>query len=442
MFKRFGWLCCFLLAPQLLFAQAGVANPVGLAGDWSITTDFYGNPLHQRLTLTVEGGKLAGDLDGDKLEGTLNGKAVHFIAKGESAGDQAEYTGSWDGDTLTGSAVLTDGDDGSKTTTSFTARRLPQRPPGPPRRHEFTPTSYSRQFTSAAPPVLTLWPGDTLHTTTIDAAGVDAAGVTRSLGGNPQTGPFFVETALPGDVLVVHLDRLRLNRDDAISTDRLVPRALSPQLAVKMKDGGKTVRWRLDRERGVATPAQPTEHLKQYTVPLRPMLGCIGLAPGFAAAPVPSGDSGRIGGNMDWNEVAEGATVYLPVQQPGALLYFGDGHAVQGDGELNGDALETSLEVELTVDVLPRKRILTPRVESATHRMTVGLAGSLDDALRTATAGLAQWLEQDYALTPSELAQVLGTGVEYSVNEIADRNVGLVAKIRKERLATLAPAKQ
>ncbi len=99
---------------------------------------------------------------------------------------------------------------------------------------------------------------------------------------------------------------------------------------------------------------------------------------------------------MDFNEIVEGATVYLPVAQPGALLYVGDGHAAQGDGELNGNALETSMDVEFTVDVIASKPLMTPRVESATHLMTVGLGGTLEDALRAATAGLGQWLEQDY----------------------------------------------
>jgi amidase len=438
MLKRLGWLLFLaFLAPSLLFAQGNIA------GDWLVMTDLHGLQLPQRLELTTAdgaAGKLAGELGGDKLEGTLSGKAVHFIAKGES-GDTAEYTGTLDGDTMSGQAVLVDGDDKSRTTAGFTARRLPQRPPGPPQRLDFTPTVYYRQFSAANQPVLRIWPGDTIHTTTVDAGGNDAGGVQRVFGGNPQTGPFYVETALPGDVLAVHIDRLRLNRDYAISTNGIVGRAMTPQVAVKMKDAGKTVRWHLDRERGVATPENPTDHLKQYTVPLRPMLGCVGVAPGFAAAPPPTGDSGRFGGNMDFNEIVEGATVYLPVSQPGALLYVGDAHAAQGDGELTGDALETSMEVEITVKLLVKKSISTPRVESPTHLMAVGLAGSLDDALRAATAGLSQWLEQDYKLTPPEIAQVLGTAVEYSVNEVADRNVGIVAKIRKERLATLGATK-
>jgi amidase len=103
----------------------------------------------------------------------------------------------------------------------------------------------------------------------------------------------------------------------------------------------------------------------------------------------------------------EGATVYLPVNVPGAFLYVGDGHAAQGDGELNGNALETSMDVEFTVDVVSGKSIRGPRVESATHIMAMGLDGSLDDAFRSATANMAQWLTDDYKLTPSEVAQVL-----------------------------------
>jgi len=172
------------------------------------------------------------------------------------------------------------------------------------------------------------------------------------------------------------------------------------------------------------------------------MLGCVAVAPNVAQAAPGSGDSGRYGGNMDFNEIVEGATVYLPVSVPGALLYVGDGHALQGDGELNGNALETSMDVEFTVDVIPGKRVPGPRVESATHLMAMGLAGSLDDAFRGATSNMAQWLTEEYKLTPSEVAQVLGTSAEYKVSEVADRNAGMVLKINKERLKPLASAEK
>ena len=139
---------------------------------------------------------------------------------------------------------------------------------------------------------------------------------------------------------------------------------------------------------------------------------------------------------MDFNEITEGATVYLPVSNPGALLYLGDAHAAQGDGELNGNALETSMDVEFTVDVLPNKWLRAPRVETSTSIIAMGL-GSLDEAFREATSNMAQWLADDYQLTPIEVAEFLGTAAHYSVSEAADRNAGMVLRIEKARLDTL-----
>jgi acetamidase/formamidase len=338
-------------------------------------------------------------------------------------------------DTIAGTFVFTQG--GQATTHKFTAKPVPQRRAGPAKRHEFTPTTFYRQFSATNKPVLTIWPGDTVHTLTVDAAGRDEKGTKRVLGGNPQTGPFYIETAAPGDTLVIHLTRVRLNRDWAISDDGIVERGLSSDLAVKSKDLFKDVRWHLDIQRGVATPEKPAEHLTHYSAPLRPMMGCIGTAPSPSQAAPGTGDSGRYGGNMDFNEIVEGATVFLPVNVPGALLYLGDGHAIQGDGELNGNALETSMDVEFSVDVIPGKRLGSPRVESASHIMAMGLGGSLDDAFRAATNNMAQWLVDLYQLTPSEVAQVLGTASEFKVSEVADRNAGIVLKINKERLQGL-----
>jgi acetamidase/formamidase len=296
---------------------------------------------------------------------------------------------------------------------------------------------FYREFSPFNKPVLTIAPGDTVHTTTVDAGGTDADGVRRSRGGNPETGPFYVESALPGDTLVVHLVHLRLNRDYAGSNDDIVNSAMEGELAIKMKGTGKGVRWHLDPAKGVATPENPSEHLKHYTVPLKPMLGCVATATGPGGAPPPTGDSGNWGGNMDFNEIVEGSTIYLPVANPGALLYVGDGHAAQGDGELNGNALETSMDVEFTVDVIPGTRLRARRVETSSHVISMGYAGSLDDALRWATTDMARWLEEKYKLTPSEIGQVLGTAAEYKVSEVADRNSGVVLKINKDRLRGL-----
>src|SRR5580692_3461795 len=442
-------LFVLLLVPGVLAAQTtqppgaqgqASGSNTSIAGRWVVTSDFYGTPLIFSLELKQDGDKLTGNFDGDKLEGTIQGASIHFLAKDEQNGTE-ECTAKLQDDTISGTLVFANRDDPEPPATHpFTAQTVPSRPAGPAQRHEFTPTVFYRQFSAANKPVLTVAPGDTIHTTTVDAGGKDEKGVTRVVGGNPETGPFYVETAAPGDTLVVHLTRLRLNRNFAESDDFVVGRALDTGLAVKMKDMGKTIRWHLDTQRGVATPEKPSEHLKQYTVPLRPMLGCVAVAPGSAQAAPGTGDSGRWGGNMDFNEIVEGATIYLPVSVPGALLYVGDGHAAQGDGELNGNALETSMDVEFTVDVIPAKSVRGPRVESATHIMAMGLSGSLDDAMREATANMAQWLTDEYKLTPSEVAQVLGTSAEYKVSEVADRNAGMVLKISKERLLPLALA--
>ena len=415
------------------------AKPV--TGRWVVSADFYGTPLSFPMELKQEGEKLTGKFWGDNLEGTFQASSVHFVAKNEQGGT-AECKATLQGDTISGTLVFTNppGDPEPPSTHQFTAKAIPARRAGPPQRHEFTPTVFYRQFSAANQPVLTVAPGDTIHTTTVDAGGADEKGVTRVLGGNPETGPFYVETAAPGDTLAVHFTRIRLNRDWAGSDDGVVDRGLDSDLAVKMKDAGKGIRWHLDTQRGVATPDKPAEHLTHYSVPLKPMLGCVAVAPGPAQAPPGTGDSGRYGGNMDFNEIVEGATVYLPVNVMGALLYVGDGHAVQGDGELNGNALETSMDVEFTVDVIPGKGVPGPRVESATHVMAMGLAGSIDDAFREATSNMAQWLTDKYSLTPSEVAQVLGTSAEYKVSEVADRNAGVVLKINKERLQPLPVA--
>jgi amidase len=236
---------------------------------------------------------------------------------------------------------------------------------------------------------------------------------------------------------LISIKHVRVNRDWAVSSNSLVERALTAGFAAKNKQPWDSVRWHLDADKQVATLENPPDRLKGFAVQLHPMLGCVGVAPGPGDAPISTRDSGYIGGNIDFNRITEGTTVYLRVHQPGALLYLGDGHAVQGDGELNGDALETSMDVEFSIAVLRDKYIGTPRAENGDYLMAIGLAGSLDDAFRIGTSELATWLQTDYKLSPAEAAMVLGTSIEYNIAEVADRNVGVVAKIRKDRLSAL-----
>jgi acetamidase/formamidase len=238
--------------------------------------------------------------------------------------------------------------------------------------HEFTPDVFHNAFATTVP-VLRVSSGDSIHTTTIDAAGTDEKGVRRAEAGNPQTGPFYIEGAEPGDTVAIHITRLQLNRDWAVSTDTLSNRAVTPALAARMNGQGQLVRWRLDLQRGVAMREDGSANLAQYAVPLTPMLGCIGLAPANATPPPHTGEFGVWGGNLDFNEIVEGTTVFLPVSAPGGLLYVGDAHAVQGDGELSNNGLETSIDVTLRVERLSRQSISAPRVESSTHLMALAL---------------------------------------------------------------------
>ncbi len=444
--KRRSLVLCVLtglLASRTAWAANGPAAPASLAGEWVLTTTVFGSAAGERLKLSVDRGKITGSIYRRRdvpVAGTVEGDRVRFEIKDQD-GSTSAYDGRMKDGLLSGTVTFSAEPWGATPPATWRARRAAGDRPEAPRTLDYEPKEFHRVFSSTIEPVLRIWPGDTVRTRTVDAAGVDETAKSRSLGGNPQTGPFYVEGAMPGDVLVVHVRKLRLNRPTAISDDGFVDRALTTDYASEHKDNNfNDVVWSLDLEQGLARPARPTDHLKDLAVPVRPMLGCVGVAPGFGSAAVRTGDSGRFGGNMDFNEIREGASVYLPVSQPGALLYVGDGHALQGDGELNGNALETSLDVEFSVDLVREKSLPGPRVENADSLMSMGLGGSLDEAFREATSGLASWLEQDYGLTGPEAAILLGATVEYKISEVADRNAGVVAKIGRKFLPSRTSA--
>ena len=294
-----------------------------------------------------------------------------------------------------------------------------------------------RVFSGAIPPVMQIFPGDTVRTSTVDAGGVDKNGKRRSLGGNPQTGPFYIEGAFPGDTLVIKLNKVRLNRDTAESGAEISDNAVAPGYVHDAKYDEKFKSdWKLDREKGFATLAKPSARLKNYAVKLQPMLGCLAVAPP-ARQSLRTGYLGDFGGNLDYSEMREGTILYLPVFQPGALFFLGDGHAAQGDGELTGDALETSMDVEFTVDLIKNYATRGPRAENADYLMSMGIAGSLNEAMQSATTQLARWLERDYKLSANESAVVLGTAVRYEIAEVVDPLYHVVAKVPKSALAAL-----
>lgn len=417
------------------------AAPAWGGEQWIVATDLWGNRVYQTLELDATGTQLQGRLDADPVRGTRHGDAVAFVAT-SADGRVYRFDGSIEGERMRGRSDQPDPNAADvRATHPFEAWRVPARN-GAARTHHFVPSDYANTFSADRAPVLVLWPGDTLRTQTLDSGGVDAGGTTRALFGNPQVGPFFVAGAEPGDTLAIHLVSLRLNRDHADSLDGLVGRLQTPRVAAQAAGLGKHVRWRLDRDASLASPLDAEGPMKHFAIPLRPMLGGLALAPGFGSAALSTGDTDASGGNMDFNAVVAGNTVYLPVQQPGALLYLGDGHALQGDGETTQWALETSLDVELRVDLIKRRAIAMPRVESPEQIMTLGQAGSSDEALRVATSGMLHWLQQDYGLSLAQATQVLGVAVHYQVANLAGRSIGVAASIDKSVLRTLqAPAR-
>lgn len=426
------WIPFFLL----LFTSV----PSEAEETWLLSVDRWGNTEYQTATWTRDGAVLQGEMASWPLEGRLEGEQIEFTAT-DRFGEPHRFRGILRGDRAQGMAEYPSTNDPSvREEHAFKARKLPRRPEGPHgARRVFEPTDYSNVFTADREPVMVLWPGDTLVTRTIDSGGVDHDGITQALYGNPQTGPFFIADARPGDVLAVHIRRLDLSRDYADSLNGLVSRAMTSRVAAQASELGRRVRWQLDREAGLARLENPPAGLESYRVPLRPMLGGLGVAPDFGYPPASAGDTGRFGGNMDFREITAGSTVYLPVYQPGALLYLGDGHALQGDGETTQWALETSLDVELSVEVLPARPLSTPRVETDTHLITLGQSGSLDRALQSATSGMIQWLAQDFGLDVEASSLILGTAAEYRVSTLAGRNAGMALKLPKKLLEPLRP---
>src|SRR5262245_4752544 len=419
-------LVCLLLG--MIPAAAAAAD---LAGAWRlhlIRNDEEFAPA--RVELKVHGEKVSGTLNELKLQGTVQGDTVKLTATRPNGDQFGVLEGRLEGNDLKGTIRVNNENLG------WIMRRINTTTP-PPQTRTFEPTVFHRLFSGTIPPALHINPGDTVRTTTVDAGGRDAQGNRRSQGGNPETGPFYIETALPGDTLVVQLNRVRLNRDSAFSGDRVIPDALASGYVRNAKYEDRfDSEWKLDRASGWATLAKPTERLKNYRVKLNPMLGCVAVAPPDNQA-FRTGWLGSWGGNMDYNGLTEGTTLYLPVYQDGALLFVGDGHAAQGDGELTGDALETSMDVEFTVDLIRNQRTGGPRAENSDYIMAMGIANNLQDALRQATTLLARWIEHDYGLTPNESGIVLGTAIRYDIAEVVDPQVNIVAKISKTALAGL-----
>lgn len=299
---------------------------------------------------------------------------------------------------------------------------------------KFEPTSGVPTF-AVRDPILRIKPGAVVETRTFSRPGdyYERAG-----GAWPgEVGPFWIEGATPDDTLVVRILRLRPNRDSAVSA--VNPGGISAVAAdsrTRMLNDPLPARrfeWKLDLARNVGILELPNSASKRIEMPLKPMLGRLAVAPAGAEA---FGGlwPGNFGGNMDAADAREGTTVYLPIFHDGALFYFGDGHALQGDGEIAGSGLETTMDVTLQFDLIKGQRIRWPRLEDADDIMVAGSARPLVDAFRIAQVELIEWLMDDYGFERMEAYQVVSQGGHSRIANVVDPNYTIVAKFPKRLL--------
>ncbi len=317
-----------------------------------------------------------------------------------------------------------------------------------PARHRLMPTPRTvayGYYWSEATPALRIHSGDevtvgTLLTSTpsrLEGAGVAPADVEPALraivdsvkdkgpGGHILTGPIYVEGAEPGDVLEVRIKRINLALPYAYNafgrTSGFIPEDY-PYSKMRIIP--------LD-----ATTMQ-ARFAPGITIPLHPFFGSIGVAPPPAMGRLSSAPPNIHAGNLDNKELVAGTTLFIPVHVRGALLAFGDGHAGQGDGEVDITALETSLTG--TVDVIVRKdlHLTWPRAETPTHWIAMGTDTSLVTATKTALRQAIDFLVTVKGLSKDDAYMLASVACDVRITQLVDGNVGAHVMIPKQLFTT------
>jgi acetamidase/formamidase len=315
--------------------------------------------------------------------------------------------------------------------------------------HALEPKQYNYTF-GVSEPALRIESGDTITAETRDAMGQNALGdpmpeeMKQRIPGtslkesNPAVGPIYVEGTEEGDMLAVHIQEIRINREFALSKQSQHFGSLTGEgpghlLLYNQPIADEWFEWKLDLERNTGTLELPKSRLGRVEVPLAPFIGSIGVAPRYGRVE-PTLTPGEYGGNMDCVETQEGTILYLPVWVAGAYLSFGDIHAVQGDGEVNGTALEVTAEVTLGIDVLKAKSSDWPRLEDDSHIMTIGCTRPLMDCVRLSQIELLSWLERDYGFQREEAWQLMAQVGTMRIGNIVDPKYAVVSKFPKRYL--------
>ena len=300
---------------------------------------------------------------------------------------------------------------------------------------------YAYTFGGVAP-VMRIKPGAVLRLWSDDAFG----GALRSVDDlssakvdlrfvNPQTGPFYVEGAEPGDTLALHLVALEPARDwGASAAIPFFGGMTGTDRTVTLQEALPDLTWiyHLDRARNtVAFAARHSDRVIE--LPVEPMLGTVGVAPAgneVRSSLVPE----RFGGNMDTPQMRAGATVFLGVNVEGALFSIGDGHYRQGEGEACGTAVEGAMTTTLIVELVKGGAPGWPRIEDDTHLMVVGSSRPMEDSWRIATADLIHWVAGLHGLHPMDAYQLVTQIAEVPVANVVDANYSVVVKAAKSLL--------
>jgi acetamidase/formamidase len=302
---------------------------------------------------------------------------------------------------------------------------------------EATPSTVAwGHYDAASKPVLTIRPGDTVvfHTLiTNSPAGLERAGVPadqvqpalrevyekvpaadRGPGGHILTGPVFIEGAEPGDTLEIRIRKIDLAIPYAYNSFRYGVGLLTEEF---QHSHMKIIP--LDRQAMVAHFAPGVR------IPLHPFFGSMGVAPDPALGRYDSTPPTMIGGNMDNKELVAGTTLYLPVFNKGALFEIGDGHAGQGNGEVDITALETSLVGTLEFHVIKGTKQTYPRAETPTHYIAMGFDDDLAVATRKAVREMVDFLAATKGLSRDEAYMLVSVAGDVDITEVVDRNKGV-----------------
>ncbi len=301
--------------------------------------------------------------------------------------------------------------------------------------HKYAPTVFHDAISGTATPALRIKSGDKVMTATGEGSGL--------------AGPFFIEGAEPGDLLVVSIAKVEPNKATGSSLPILTSNSVEAVFSSN-KDATR-VPWTIDKAKGVVrldlTVFRGVDWKTRFSpatieLPMRPAIASIGVAPPGQDAP-----TGAFGGTLNYSGITAGVNVMLPVSQKGALLFLGSGQARQSDGQLTG-AVETTMDVEFSVEVVKKKEwphssvirpstvvgefeMGWPRLETKDFLMGVGTAPSLQLALQRATLEVHHWLDDDFGLNERAVSVFMGQAIEYEIANIAGPSFTVVAKVNK-----------